>query len=111
MVYFLKGSLPWQGMVINDVKKKYDKIKKLKLEIKLTDLCNALPIETVKFIQYARDMKFEDRPDYNYLRDLLRKAAKNNNLKFDSTKFDWIVKEDNEKRNKNNDNIIITDSK
>ena len=110
MVYFLKGSLPWQGMVINDVKKKYDKIKKLKLEIKLTDLCNALPIETVKFIQYARDLKFEDRPDYNYLRDLLRKAAKNNNLKFDSTKFDWIVKENEEKINRNNDNIIFTSS-
>ena len=110
MIYFLKGSLPWQGMVINNPKKKYDKIKKLKLETKLTDLCNGLPIEMVKFIQYARDMKFEDRPDYNYLRSLLRKAAKNNNLKFDSTKFDWIVKENEEKINRNNDNIIFTSS-
>ena len=92
MVYFLKGSLPWQGMVINDPKKKYD--------IKLEDLCAGLPKECIKFIQYARDMKFEDRPDYHYLRELLRKAAKNNGLQFDSSKFDWIIKEEEEKRKK-----------
>ena len=103
MVYFLKGSLPWQGMVINDPKKKYDKIKQLKYDIKLEDLCAGLPKECIKFIQYARDMKFEDRPDYSYLRGLLRKAAKNNGLKFDTSKFDWIVKEKEEENNKENE--------
>ena len=97
MVYFLRGSLPWQGMVINDPKKKYDKIKQLKYDIKLEDLCAGLPKECVKFIQYARDMKFEDRPDYSYLRHLLRIAAQKNGLVFDNTKFDWIVKEKEEK--------------
>ena len=38
-------------------------------------------------------MRFEDRPNYDYLRELLRKAAKNNGLQFDSTKFDQIIKE------------------
>jgi casein kinase 1 len=97
MVYFLRGSLPWQGMVINDPKKKYDKIKQLKYDIKLEDLCAGLPKECIKFIQYARDMKFEDRPDYSYLRHLLRTAAQKNGLVFDNTKFDWIVKEKEEK--------------
>ena len=104
MVYFLKGSLPWQGMVINDPKKKYDKIKKLKYDIKLEDLCAGLPRECIKFIQYARDMKFEDRPDYSYLRGLLRKAAKNNGLNFDSSKFDWIIKENKENEKNKEDN-------
>ena len=100
MVYFLKVSLPWQGMVINDPKKKYDKIKKLKYDIKLEKLCEGLPKECIKFIQYARDMKFEDRPDYSYLRGLLRKAAKNNGLSFDSSKFDWIIKEKEKEKEK-----------
>ena len=100
MVYFLKGSLPWQGMVINDPKKKYDKIKQLKYDIKLEVLCEGLPKECIKFIQYARDMKFEDRPDYHYLRELLRKAAKKNGLQFDSSKFDWIIKEEEEEKRK-----------
>ena len=101
LLYFLKGSLPWQGMVLKDPKKKYDKIKQLKYDIKLEDLCAGQPIELVKFIQYARDMKFEDKPDYNYLRNLLRKAATNNGLHFDPSKFDWIVKEEQEKKDEN----------
>ena len=77
MMYFLKGSLPWQGMVNNnDTKKKYDRIKDLKIKYKLSDLCHGYPKECAMFIQYARNMKFESRPDYNYLRGLLRKAAK-----------------------------------
>ena len=96
MVYFMKGSLPWQGMVNSNPKKRYDRIKKMKLEIKLTDLCAGLPKETIKFIQYARDMKFEDKPNYNYLRSLLKRMATRINMKMDSSKFDWIVKENNE---------------
>ena len=66
MIYLMKGNLPWQGMVNSNPKKKYDKIKKLKIEVKLQDLCSGLPKECIKFIQYARDMKFEDKPNYNY---------------------------------------------
>ena len=101
LMYFLKGSLPWQGMVLKDPKKKYDKIKQLKYDIKLEDLCAGYPIELVKFIQYARDMKFEDKPDYTYLRGLLRKAATNNGLQFDPSKFDWIILEEKEKEIQN----------
>ena len=100
MVYLMKGSLPWQGMVNSNPKKRYDRIKKMKLDIKLTDLCMGLPKETIKFIQYARDMKFEDKPNYNYLRSLLKKMATKMNMKMDSTKFDWIVKEKNEESSK-----------
>ena len=94
LLYFLKGGLPWQGMVLKDPHRKYDKIKQLKYDIKLEDLCAGQPIELNKFIQYSRDMKFEDKPDYNYLRNLLRKAATNNGLEFDYSKFDWIVNEE-----------------
>ena len=97
LLYFLKGSLPWQGMVLKDPKRKYDKIKQLKYDIKLDDLCAGHPVEIQKFIQYARDMKFEDKPDYNYLRNLLRKAAAEQGMQFDTSKFDWIVNEDKEK--------------
>ena len=97
LIYFLKGSLPWQGQVLNNPKRKYDRIKQLKYDIPLQDLCAGYPDELVKFIQYARDMKFEDKPDYNYLRDLLKKAAKNNGLQYDPSKFDWIVNEEKEK--------------
>ena len=37
MIYLMKGHLPWQGMVNSNPKKKYERIKKLKLDIKLPD--------------------------------------------------------------------------
>ena len=91
MIYLMKGRLPWQGQVNSNPKKKYDRIKKIKIDLKLNDLCEGLPKETIKFIQYARDMRFEDKPDYNYLRNLLKRMAAKNGLKMDTSKFDWIV--------------------
>jgi len=93
MIYLMKGHLPWQGMVNSNPNKKYDKIKKLKINTKLEDLCLGLHEETIKFIQYARDMKFDDKPNYHYLRQLLRKMAMKNGEKMDYNRFDWIVNE------------------
>ena len=93
MIYLMKGNLPWQGMVNSNPKKKYDKIKKLKIEVKLQDLCSGLPKECIKFIQYARDMKFEDKPNYNYLRSLLKRMVIKSGQKMDTSKVDWIVNE------------------
>ena len=101
MVYLMKGHLPWQGMVNSNPKLKYERIKKLKLEIKLADLCYGLPKECVKFIQYARDMKFEDKPNYTYLRGLLKKMALRIGAKMDTSKFDWIIAEKKEKEAEN----------
>ena len=95
MIYFMKGHLPWQGMINSNPNKKYDKIKKLKIDIKLQELCNGLPEETIKFIQYARDMRFEDKPNYSYLRGLMRKIAIKNGLKMDYNRFDWLIPKEN----------------
>ena len=96
MIYLMVGHLPWQGMVNSNPEKKYDRIKKVKLETKLEQLCMGLPKETIKFIQYARDMRYEDKPNYHYLRGLMRKIASQNGLKMDYNKFDWIVDNENE---------------
>ena len=96
MVYLLRGRLPWQGMINSNPKKKYERIKKVKMETKLTLLCAGMPEEIIKFIQYARDMRVEDKPNYSYLRGLLRKIASRNALKMDPNKLDWIVKEKNQ---------------
>jgi len=43
MIYFIKGSLPWQGAKGGDKKAKFDKLKDGKLKIPLQDLCKGLP--------------------------------------------------------------------
>ena len=38
-------------------------------------------------------MGYEDKPNYSYLRGLMRKIASKNALKMDYNKFEWVVKE------------------
>ena len=92
-VYFLKGILPWQGLKARTTKEKYEKIKEKKISTSLDNLCHGLPEEFKTFIQYARELKFEDRPDYGYLKNLLRKIADKNKLNFDNNKYDWMLRE------------------
>ena len=92
-VYFLKGILPWQGLKARTTKEKYEKIKEKKISTSLDNLCHGLPEEFKIFIQYARELKFEDRPDYGYLKNLLRKIADKNKLNFDNNKYDWMLRE------------------
>ena len=92
LVYFMKGNLPWQGLKARTVKEKYEKIKEKKISTSLDSLCQGLPDEFKIFIQYARDLKFEDRPDYSFLKSIIRQMCEKNQLSFNYNKYDWILK-------------------
>ena len=57
-------------------------------------LCNELPKGIKTFISYARNLKFLDRPNYSYLKQLLIKCSKSNLNEYD---FDWEIKVREEK--------------
>ena len=96
LVYFMKGTLPWKGLKARIKKEKYEKIKQKKISTSLDSLCQGLPDEFKKFIQYIRDLKFEDKPDYSYLKDLINQIKEKNKLQFDYGKLDWLVKAEEE---------------
>ncbi len=50
LVYFLKGSLPWQGIKACDKKNKYKLIYEKKASVKKEDLCEGLPGNTISLI-------------------------------------------------------------
>jgi serine/threonine protein kinase len=102
LVYFMRGNLPWQGLKARTVKEKYEKIKEKKISTSLEALCQGFPDEFKTFIQYARDLKFEDRPDYSYLKNLLRQICEKNQLSFNYNKYDWILKKTAELNNEEN---------
>ncbi len=91
LVYFLKGSLPWQGLRANTKKEKYDKIKLTKRDTVIRDLCKDTPEEFVTYLEYCRKLSFEEKPDYSYLRRLFRDLFFKQNYECDFT-YDWMLK-------------------
>lgn len=87
-MYFLRGSLPWQGLKARDVKEKYEKIKEKKIMTKVEDLCKGYADEFVQYCNYCRSLKFEDKPDYSHLRSLFKELFKREGFEYDY-KFDW----------------------
>ncbi|CAK0847876.1 unnamed protein product, partial [Prorocentrum cordatum] len=53
-------------------KEKYEKIMDKKMSTPIEVLCKHFPAEFVTYLNYCRSLRFEDRPDYAYLRRLLK---------------------------------------
>ena len=94
LLLFMRGTLPWDnvfGKTENDDLLLIYKIKKfMKPEI----LFSNLPKETVEFFKYCKNLDFEQKPDYLYLRSLLLDILNNQNEKNDLN-FSWIIKYSN----------------
>ena len=71
LIYLLKGFLPWKEF--ENKKEKIQKIFELKKKISLIRLCKDLPDEIRIYMEYCRNLNFEQKPSYEYLRSLFRK--------------------------------------
>ena len=94
MVYFLKKKLPWQGVSGNKKMERYLKIYKMKKNITPEKLCEGLEHEMVEFISYAKNLEFEQEPDYNYLKNLFKKMLTRIHTTNDQLIFSWIKMKD-----------------
>lgn len=54
-------------------------------------LCKGFPQELASFINYARNLKFQEKPDYALLKNSLKSAMKANNIEIDYI-YDWTKK-------------------
>lgn len=107
-MYFLRGSLPWQGLKANNKKQKYEKILEKKVSVSTEALCRGYPgtfflklIEiTLKsdcygvsaefrlYFEHVKALGFEDRPDYDYLKRLFRELFFKKGFSYDNV-YDW----------------------
>jgi hypothetical protein len=55
--YFLRGSLPWQGLQAATKKQKYEKISEKKMKTSFESLCKGFPTEFVTYFQYVRSAR------------------------------------------------------
>lgn len=91
MMYFMRGSLPWQGLPARTKKEKYDKISEKKMSTPIEILCKGFPIEFATYLNYCRSLRFDDKPDYAYLRRLFRELFLRKGYALDFV-FDWTTR-------------------
>ncbi|RDX94337.1 Casein kinase 1-like protein 6 [Mucuna pruriens] len=90
LMYFLRGSLPWQGLKAGTKKQKYDKISEKKMSTPIEGLCKSYPSEFISYFHYCQSLRFEDKPDYSYLKRLFRELFIREGYQFDYV-FDWTI--------------------
>lgn len=72
LMYFLRGSLPWQGLKAATKRQKYEKISEKKMSTPIELLTKGYPVDFTTYFQYCRSLRFDDKPDYSYLRKVFR---------------------------------------
>lgn len=90
LMYFNRGSLPWQGVKANTKKEKYDKICEIKMATSIKALCKKFPAEFTAYLEYCRNLPFDADPNYEYLRGLFRSLYEKS-FANEEPEFDWTV--------------------
>ncbi|XP_044574874.1 casein kinase I isoform X3 [Cotesia glomerata] len=90
-MYFLRGSLPWQGLKADTLKERYQKIGDTKRATPIEVLCDGHPEEMATYLRYVRRLDFFETPDYEYLRKLFQDLFERRGFVHDG-EFDWTGK-------------------
>ena len=106
LMYFLRGNLPWQGLRLKTKDNRYQKILDKKKATTSEELCKNFPIEFKQYIDYTKNLGYEENPDYERLRkNFINIVIKTLGENFDFV-YDWTTKNDIKKR-KNIDDMIL----
>jgi hypothetical protein len=83
-VYFLKGQLPWQGLDVRNYHDKTEAIRERKLSCTIEELTEGMEEEFNQYFTYVRNLQFEEKPDYQYLRNIFKKLMDKNDYFYDN---------------------------
>ena len=98
-MYFLRGSLPWHGIPGKTKDKRYKKIMQKKNDTSSQELCERFPDEFENYIEYTRNMEYEEEPDCDKLRDYFIEVLEKKNDVFDYI-YVWSTEEEKRMRKK-----------
>eukprot|EP00099_Drosophila_melanogaster_P017756 NP_608697.1 uncharacterized protein Dmel_CG9962 [Drosophila melanogaster] len=107
LIYLLRGSLPWQGLLPNSKLQKAEMILEMKLSTLPNSLCAGYPNEFYNYIIYTRQLGFEEEPDYRMIRCTFLSLLFN--LKFTNDLiYDWDHAEKNSgKSGSEEDRVVV----
>ncbi|OAP55653.1 casein kinase 1 [Fonsecaea erecta] len=91
-LYFLNGSLPWQGIKAASRQEKHRLVYERKKSLAVAELCQGLPTEFATYMNYVRGLGDRDKPNYKYLRGLFDRLFRREGFEHDNV-FDWTIRE------------------
>src|SRR6266576_2022215 len=75
IIYLAKGSLPWQGIVVQLGQIHQNEVLRVKQATIVKALCKGLPQPFIEFVKHIRCLGFQDKPNYKFLHSILEKCA------------------------------------
>jgi serine/threonine protein kinase len=86
LIYFIKGSLPWQSIKKQKNINHIEKIGEIKMCTNLGDLCCGIHNCFREYLSYCKNLKFDEEPNYAFLKKLFKSAAEELKL---TLEFEW----------------------
>jgi len=88
LLYFLRGTLPWQGLKAELKEQKEKLILERKQSADDWGLFTGLPAEFEKYFKHVRSISSKEKLNYTYLSRLFRNLFRRNGFEYDYV-FDW----------------------
>ena len=92
LIYFMTGSLPWQGLKTATRGEKYRRVLEMKQALGVAELCQGLPSAFATYMTYVRSLDEGDRPHYRHLRNVFRQPFRQQAFQYDNV-YDWTILE------------------
>ncbi|KAF8514358.1 putative casein kinase [Hysterangium stoloniferum] len=90
LLYFLHGSLPWQGTKAESHQDHHLLLGNMKGGQSFDDFLSRSPSEFRIYYDHCRSLGFEDKPDYSFLQGLFQKRMAGEGW-VDDGRFDWFI--------------------
>mmetsp|Transcript_23913 Transcript_23913/g.40374 ORF Transcript_23913/g.40374 Transcript_23913/m.40374 type:complete len:450 (-) Transcript_23913:32-1381(-) len=88
LTFFYRGILPWQGLKAKTKKEKYEQILAKKMSLSPSEITAGCPEPFEKFLIYARNLGFDQDPDYDRIRSWFTELFEKEGYKLDYV-YDW----------------------
>ena len=94
LFFFLRGNLPWQGLKEKTKEELNIRILDMKEKTKTEELGVNLPIQFSELLEHAKNLKYEEQPDYNLFKKKMKEVVciNGNESEFDKI-YDWTNKQ------------------
>jgi serine/threonine protein kinase len=77
-VYLFNGGLPWQNTTVKekDKRKKKQLVENMKENIDLEKLTGGMPREYLMYMEYVKNLEYDEKPDYSALKKMFVQLSK-----------------------------------